>query len=103
MKLRRDDKVIMTVGRDSGKTGKVLKVLPVTSQVLVEGLGVVKRHTKPNTAHPRGGILDITKPISTSKVALVCPSCGKPTRIGYKINGQNKERICRKCQAVVKS
>lgn len=103
MKLRRDDKVIMTVGRDKGKSGKVIKVIPATAQLIVEGLGIVKRHTKPSTKNPRGGILDVTKPISVSKVALICPSCKKPTRIGYIIKGDHKERVCRKCNAEVKS
>ncbi len=103
MKLRRDDKVIMTVGRDKGQSGKVLRVIPATAQVLVEGLGIVKRHTKPSTKNPRGGILEVTKPVSISKVALVCPNCKKPTRVGYSLKADHKERICRKCKVEVKS
>lgn len=103
MKLRRNDKVIMTVGRDKGKAGKVLRIIPGTEQVLVEGIGIVKRHTKPSTKNPRGGILDVTKPVSAAKVSLVCPHCNKPTRVGYILRGDRKERICRKCQSEIKS
>lgn len=102
MKLKREDKVVMTVGRDKGKTGVITKVLPATAQVVVEGIGIVKRHTKPGGKNPRGGILEITRPVAANKVSLVCPACKQPTRVGYIIKGDNKERICRKCQAVVK-
>ena len=102
MKLKRKDNVIMLAGRDKGKTGEIVRILPATNQIVAEGLGVVKRHTKPSNKVPRGGILEIAKPISASKVALVCPNCKQPTRIGYEINGENKERICRKCKAVVR-
>ncbi len=101
MKLKLRDKVIMLAGRDKGKTGEVAHILPKTNQVVVEGLNVVKRHTKPSNKQPRGGILEIAKPITAGKVALVCPSCKEPTRIGYRVNGKNKDRICRKCEAVV--
>lgn len=102
MKLRRKDTVMMMAGRDKGKTGEVSVVLPQADKVVVEGLGVIKRHTKPSSKHPRGGILEISKPVAVSKVQLVCPNCKKPTRIGYQVKDGNKERICRKCQAVVK-
>lgn len=102
MKLKRNDNVIVLSGRDKGKTGEIREVRPAANQVLVEGVGVVKRHTKPSSKHPKGGILEIEKPVHASKVALVCPSCKKPTRIGYQINGDVKERMCRKCKAVVK-
>ncbi len=102
IKLRRKDTVIMLAGRDKGKTGEIERVLPQTNQVIASGLGIVKRHTKPSNKVPRGGIIEVTKPVSVSKVALVCPACKKATRIGYQINGDNKERICRKCQAVVR-
>ena len=102
MKLKRKDNVIMLAGRDKGKTGEIVRILPATNQIVAEGLGVVKRHTKPSNKVPRGGILEIAKPINVSKVALVCPNCKQPTRIGYEINGENKERVCRKCKAVVR-
>jgi large subunit ribosomal protein L24 len=102
MKLRKGDKVRMRAGRDLGKTGEVTRTLPRTEQVLVEGLNIVKRHTKPSSKQPKGGILELTKPIAVGKVALICPSCKQPTRVGYQINKDHKERICRKCKAVIK-
>jgi large subunit ribosomal protein L24 len=94
MKLKRDDKVIVLRGRDKGKTGTILAVLPATHQVVVENIGVVKRHTKPSQKNPRGGILDITKPIDVSKVMVLDPVSGRPSRIGYEIKADGtKERI----------
>jgi large subunit ribosomal protein L24 len=101
MKLKKKDNVMVMAGRDRGKTGEVTRVLPAIDQVVVEGVNIVKRHTKPSNKHPRGGILEITKPLPAGKVALICPSCKKPTRIGYQV-GKTKERICKKCKDVVK-
>jgi large subunit ribosomal protein L24 len=102
MKIKKDDKVIMLWGRDRGQTGQVTAVLPRTGQIVVEGLNVVKRHTKPSNRQPRGGILELPKPIPAGKVAMVCPSCKQPTRVGYAVKAKSKERICKKCQAVIK-
>jgi large subunit ribosomal protein L24 len=94
MKLQRDDKVLVLRGRDKGKTGTVLAVLPATHQVVIENLGVVKRHTKPSQKNPRGGILEIAKPIDASKVMVLDPVTGKPARIGYEIKPDgSKERV----------
>ncbi|HVQ44735.1 MAG TPA: 50S ribosomal protein L24 [Candidatus Saccharimonadia bacterium] len=94
MKLRRDDKVIVITGRDKGKTGTVMAVLPAQNKIVVENINVVKRHTKPSQKLPRGGILDITKPIDASKVMVLDPASGKPARVGYQIKPDGtKERI----------
>lgn len=94
MKLKRDDKVIVILGKDKGKTGTVLAVLPAENKVLVENINVVKRHTKPSQKLPRGGILDVTKPINASKVMVLDPASGKPARVGYQIKADGtKERI----------
>jgi len=94
MKLHRKDKVIVIAGRDRGKTGEIVAVLPKLNQVVVEGVNVAKKHTKPNAKQPKGGILEVTKPIDAAKVMAVDPSTGRPARIGYKL-GKNgsKERI----------
>lgn len=103
MKLRLKDKVVVLAGRDKGKDGAITHILPSSGAVVVDGLNIAKRHTKPSNKHPRGGILEIAKPLPAGKVALVCPSCKKPTRIGYQINKSGtKERICRKCHGVIK-
>jgi large subunit ribosomal protein L24 len=94
MKLRRDDQVMVISGRDKGKTGKVLVVLPAENKVLVENINVVKRHTKPSQKQPRGGILEIAKPINAAKVMAVDPATGKPARIGIQKNADgSKERV----------
>lgn len=94
MKLRRDDKVVVISGRDKGKTGKVLAVLPTENKVLVENINVAKRHTKPSQKQPRGGILEITKALDASKVMVLDPASGKPARVSYTIKADgSKERI----------
>lgn len=94
MKLRREDKVIVIAGRDKGKTGTVQTVLPKENKVVVEGVNLYKRHTKPSQKNPRGGILEIIKPIDVSKVMVLDPASGKPARVGYEIKPDgSKERI----------
>lgn len=94
MKLRRDDKVIVISGRDKGMTGKILSVLPGDGKVVVESVNTAKRHTKPTQKQPRGGILEITRPIDVSKLMVIDPQSGKPARIGYLIKADGtKERI----------
>jgi large subunit ribosomal protein L24 len=94
MKLKREDKVIVIAGRDKGKTGTIQAVLPKENKVLVENINVIKRHTKPSSKQPRGGILEIAKPIDVSKLMVLDPATGKPARIGYEIKADgSKERI----------
>lgn len=94
MKLRKDDNVIVIAGRDKGKTGKIVAVLPRANQVVVENINVVKRHTKPSSKQPRGGILDVTKPIDASKVMVLDPASGNPARVGYQFGKDgSKERV----------
>jgi large subunit ribosomal protein L24 len=101
MKLRKDDKVVVITGRDKGKTGKIVAVFPKTETVVVEGINMFKRHTKPSNKNPRGGILDITKPIGISKLMVLDPATGKPARIGYEVNKSGvKERIFKVSAAV---
>lgn len=94
MKIKRDDKVLVISGRDRGKTGKVTRVLPTQQAVVVEGINVVKRHTKPSNKQPQGGILELTKPIASSKVMVVDPATGAPSRVGYRATKDGaKERV----------
>jgi large subunit ribosomal protein L24 len=94
MKLRKGDKVVVLAGRDKGMTGEVAAVLPKQDKVVVNGVNVVKRHTKPSQKRPQGGILDLTKPIAVGKVMAIDPHTGKPGRIGYEIKADgSKERV----------
>lgn len=98
MKLKKGDTVIITAGKDRGKKGKVEKAFAVTDKVLLPGLNVYKRHTKKKDERHPGGILEFSRPIPVANIALICPSCAKPTRIGYLVSKNDKLRICRKCK-----
>ena len=91
IKLQKGDTVVVLAGKDKGKTGKVARVHRSLNKVTVEGVNIVKKHQKPNKANPQGGILEITKPIWVSKVAIVEPTSKKATRIGYKVDKDGKK------------
>jgi len=101
MKIKKGDQVIVTVGRDKGKKGKVGKIFSKDSAVLVPGVNIVKKHEKKRDEKHPGGIIDVVKPIGLGKIAILCPKCGKQTRLGYRIVKDTKERICRKCDQVI--
>ncbi|OGU32357.1 MAG: 50S ribosomal protein L24 [Ignavibacteria bacterium GWA2_35_9] len=85
MKIRKNDNVVVISGNDRGKTGKVLKVFPSISKVIIEGINLRKRHTKPNQKQPQGGIIEKEAPIHVSNVMLIDPKTNEPTRLGSKI------------------
>jgi large subunit ribosomal protein L24 len=97
MKLKKNDTVIVTTGKDKGKSAKIDMVLPKENKVRVVGINMVKKHAKRRDERNPGGIVDITVPLDASKVALVCPACNKPTRVGYLVAKNEKVRVCRKC------
>ena len=101
--IRRNDNVVVITGKDRGKRGRVLKVVPSTNRLVVEGVNFIKRHTKPNPQRQiKGGVVEREAALHASNVQLVCPECGKPTRLGRKILGDGRKvRICRKCDGVV--
>ena len=101
MNIKKDDKVIVLTGKDKGKTGKVIKADPKNAKVIVEGVNVATKHQAPRKQGQEGGIIKIETPIYVSKVQLVCPKCGKPTRIGHKSANGKKSRVCIKCGAEV--
>ncbi|MBI3980550.1 50S ribosomal protein L24 [Candidatus Microgenomates bacterium] len=101
MKIYKGDEVIVTLGKDKGKKGKVEKILPKSKAVVVNGVNLYKRHVKRQSRETKGQIVEITKPLAISKVAVICPSCKKPTRIGYKMEGQEKKRMCKKCKKII--
>jgi large subunit ribosomal protein L24 len=96
MKLKKGDKVQVITGKDLGKQGEVTRVLRERNKVIVDGINVAKRHQKSTKATMQGGIIDKDMPIHVSNVAIVCSTCG-PTRIGYRFDGPDKVRVCRKC------
>jgi large subunit ribosomal protein L24 len=87
-RIRKDDTVIVLAGKDKGRSGKVIKVLPKHERVVVEGVNMVKRHTKPDMTHPNGGVISKPAAIHISNVALRDPKTGKPTRVGFKTVGE---------------
>ncbi len=107
LKIQREDRVVIIAGsdKDQKKQHRVLRVIPETGKVLVEGVHMVKKHVKPNPQRNiKGGIAEQEAPIAISNVMLVCPDCG-PTRVGFRVEGegeqQTKVRVCRKCDKVL--
>jgi large subunit ribosomal protein L24 len=100
--VKKNDMVKIIAGKERGKTGKVLRVMPDKGRVIVESLNVVKRHTRPSQLNPGGGIVEKEAAISLSNVMLVCASCSQPTRTGVRnLEDGNKTRYCKKCNASV--
>ena len=96
--LKKNDTVIVVAGKERGKSGKVLKVLPHKGAIIIERLNFAKRHLRAGGAHGKGGIVEKEAPIRISNVQLLCGKCNRPTRIGKKILEDGKKiRICRKC------
>ena len=103
MKIKKGDNVKVLSGNDKGKTGEVLQVIPKTQKVLVKGVNMRKKHVKPRKQGEEGGIITMEFPIHSSKVNVVCPKCGKTTKVGYQIEKEEKVRICKKCGAKLKN
>ncbi|MFS8630688.1 MAG: 50S ribosomal protein L24 [Bacillales bacterium] len=96
MHVKKGDKVMVITGKDKGKTGVILAAFPKKQRVIVEGINIVKKHTKPSPANPQGGIIDIEAPIHVSNVMPLDPKTGEPTRVGYKIVDGKKVRYAKK-------
>ncbi len=101
MKIRKNDQVKILSGKDRGKTGKVLRVFPKDGQALVEGLNLVKKHSRPKRQGEKGQRISVPAPLNTSNLMLVCPKCSKPSRVGFKIGGKSKFRICKRCKSEI--
>lgn len=97
MKIKKDDTVLVISGKDRGKKGKVIKVLPSEGRVVVEGVNLKKKHTRAKRQGEKGQIVEIAAPLNVSNVKLICSKCKTPTRVGYKVVGKNKFRTCKKC------
>lgn len=110
MKIKKDDKVKIISGKDKGKTGKVLQVFPMKKLISVEGRNLLIKHMRPKKQGEKGQKIEFPAPFNVSNTMLVCPKCGKATRIGYKIiitevegkkGKRNKVRMCKKCKQVI--
>lgn len=101
MKLKKGDQVIITAGKDKGKQGKVEKILRKENAVFLPGLNIFKRHVKKRDEKNPGGIIEFSRPISMANIALICPKCGKQTRVGFKLQKNTKDRVCRKCGSII--
>ena len=97
MKIKKGDIVKMMAGKDKGKTGKVAKVIPSEEKIIVEGMNIKKKNMKPRKQGQKGHIAQISAPFYASNAMIICSSCGKATRTGYKLEGEKKIRVCKKC------
>lgn len=103
MKIKKNDNVMVIVGKDRGKSGIVESVFPAFKKAVVKGIHIMKKHVKPSKKNPQGGIIDMNMKLDISNLMLICPNCGKLTRIGYKIEKAGKIRVCKKCNVSVEA
>lgn len=101
MKIHKGDTIQIIAGKDAGKKGKVERVNEKSRTVLIPDTNMYKRHVKKSEQFPQGGIIDLSRPLDVSKVALVCSKCDKVTRVGYRTVDGLKKRVCRKCDAII--
>ena len=102
VKFKVGDEILVTAGKDKGKKGKIERVIPKSSKIVVAGVNMYKRNKKGSSKARQSGIIDIVKPISLGNVAIVCPKCKLPTRVGYVIKNNEKNRFCKKCDQILK-
>lgn len=101
MKVKKGDNVLITAGKDKGRTGKIIKALPKELKVLVEGMNLKKKHVRPKREGEKGQVVAIPAPVDVSNIKIICPKCGKATRIGYRTEGEIKNRVCKKCKQII--
>ena len=98
MKIKRGDNILVISGKDRGKQGRIIKVLPARSAIIVENVNLKKKHQRPKTGGKKGEKIEVPRPIPSSTVALICKNCGKPTRVSRRVSPNGKKiRICKKC------
>ena len=102
MRIRKGDTVQVLSGNDKGKTGEVLEVIPKADKIIVKGVNVRKKHIKPRKQGEEGGIIPVECSIPSAKVNVVCPKCGKTTKVGFSVEKDEKIRVCKKCGAKLK-
>lgn len=101
MNIKKGDKVEIIKGKDRGKAGKVMRVVPKDGRIVIEGLNMVKKSVRPRREGEKGQVVEVPNPIRGENVQIVCPSCNKRSRVGYKGEGKKKERYCKKCKSTV--
>lgn len=99
-KLKKGDQVQVITGKDKGKSGRILKIERASGRLIVEGLNMVKKTQRPKSQNDKGGIIELEAALELSNVMILCKKCG-PTRIGYRADGDDKSRVCRKCGEVL--
>ena len=100
-KIKKGDTVQFITGKDKGKSGKVIHISEKEGRLTVEGLHMFKKHVRPRREGEKGEVVSLARPVPISNVMIVCPSCHKPTRVGYRTNGETKARECKKCKAAL--
>jgi large subunit ribosomal protein L24 len=103
LKIKRGDTVVVTNGKDKGKQGEVLACFPDKRKIVIAGVNVVSKNQKPRSGQDKGGIIQKEMPLEISNAKLICPTCKKATRVGYKVEGKEKVRFCKKCNAAIKN
>ncbi len=101
MKIHKGDNVKIMKGKDRGKTGRVIKVDEEKGRLTVEGVNLFKKHVRPKRQSEKGEVVSVARPLAVSNVRLLCPSCGKATRVGFRIDKEIKERYCKKCKSAI--
>ena len=102
MRIKKGDNVQVLSGNDKGKTGEVLEVMPKADKIVVKGVNIRKKHVKARKQGEESGIISVVCAIPSSKVNVVCPKCGKATKVGYSVEKDQKVRVCKKCGAKLK-
>jgi large subunit ribosomal protein L24 len=97
MKIKKGDNIKMLSGKDRGKTGKVLRVIPTSGKMIVEGLNLIKKHVRPKKQGEKGQRVSVPAAVNISNAMIVCPKCSKSSRVGFKMKDKNKFRVCKKC------
>jgi len=101
MKIKTNDRVKIIAGKDRGKEGKVIQVFSAGEKIVVEGVNIMKKHLRPKKRGEKGQVIELSSPFAASNALVICEKCGKPTRVGYKIDGGIKKRTCRKCKEFI--
>ncbi len=102
LKFKVGDKVKVTSGKDKGREGEIIRILPNEASAVVGGINIYKKHLKPMLGR-KGGIFELPRPLPFSKISLICPKCDKVTRVGFKLVNSEKIRVCKKCKKEIDS